>query len=561
MGDLGTEPNGSVAGSRALPADGGGVLPFDLTGARQRPTAAKRLRYGLAMLLSVLVLFGSVGGWAIYAYLDSRIERVAIGDLGKRPPARADEKTFLLVGTDSREGAGDAYGDVGGQRSDTTILAHVGADDRVTMVSFPRDMFVLIPEYTDGDGDVHPPQENKFNQAIALGGATLLIKLVERLTGLRVDHYVAVDLVGFRAVSEAVGGVEVCIRPLEGSQSRKDEMTGRTVVSTNTNDPYSGFRGGPGTIEIKGEQALAFVRQRYGLPNWDIDRIKRQQYFLSRILAKVTEGGVLSDPGRVASLLGAVGPSLDLGAGTELLDLRRLASRLQGITTGSLGMQTVPVHTATRAEGAVDNYGLISNAVGAVQSYNQADLDALFASLTGGSDAGGDAAAGAGAARISVVNGTRTAGLAGRVTRALTSRGVSVDTDTDTAAGALRTDYRASWIRYGTGAEATARMLLTHIPGAKLLADNDVDGVQLIVGSTFRALADPAPDSGDAGGGGAGTGGALAAGAAGVAAGEDGSGRTVLAAPSAARAVAPTAAVGEPSPSAPAPQAPDTCVY
>ncbi|EFC82730.1 LCP family protein [Parafrankia sp. EUN1f] len=507
-------------------------MPFDLRGGRPRPTAARRLTVAVAALTSIVIMTGAVGGWGALTYFDARTHRAAIGDLGaNRPAAREGAKNFLLVGTDDRAG-------LGGMRSDTTILAHLGEDGKVTLISFPRDTLVVMPAYTDSAGKVHPPSEEKFNSAIANGGPTLLIKLVEALTRVRIDHYISVDLAGFRTITEVIGGVDVCITE-RNVTDRFTNDDGKWVSSTNTNDPMSGFRGGPGHIQISGEQALAFVRQRHGLPGWDIGRTKRQQYFLSRILAKVREDGVLTSPARVSGLLSAVGDALTYGEGTSTTDVTQLASRLQGVSNGSLGLQTLLTHAPTKAEGAIDeNKGELSKRLGAVQLYNQSDLDAVFGPFTGDH---GDAAGG-GDARISVLNGSGAAGVVAKVVRDLGARGISADN----GGNAAYNNYKATWIRYGAGAETTARKLLSQIPVARLMADDDLDGgVQVIVGSTYKGLADlPAPTA------------TQASGAQALAAGTGATG------PATAATSATAGAATQPAGStAPAPAPPTDCVY
>ncbi|MBE3206089.1 LCP family protein [Frankia sp. CH37] len=463
-------------------ADDGRKMPFDLRGGRPRQTVARRLTVAVAALTSAVIVMGAVGGWGALTYFDARTHRAAIGDLGaNRPAAREGAKNFLLVGTDDRPG-------LGGMRSDTTILAHLGEDGKVTLISFPRDTLVVMPAYTDSAGKIHPPSEEKFNSAIANGGVTLLIKLVEALTRVRIDHYISVNLAGFKAITEVIGGVDVCIT--ERNVSERFKYEGKWVTSSNTNDPMSGFRGGPGHIQISGDQALAFVRQRYGLPGYDIGRTKRQQYFLSRILAKVREDGVLTSPTRVSGLLSAVGNALTYGEGTSTKDVTQLASRLQGVSNGSLGLQTLPTHAPTKAEGAIDEAnGEFTKRLGAAQLYNQSDLDAVFGPFAGAGE--GDDAAGGGDVPISVLNGSGTAGVVAKVVRDLGTRGISADS----GGNAAYNNYKATWIRYGAGTEATARKLLSQIPTARLMADDDLDGgVQVIVGSTYKGLADlPAP--------------------------------------------------------------------
>ncbi|KPM52270.1 transcriptional regulator [Frankia sp. R43] len=510
-------------------------MPFDLRGGRPRPTVARRLTVAVAALTSVVIMMGAVGGWGALTYFDARTHRAAIGDLGaNRPAAREGAKNFLLVGTDDRPG-------LGGMRSDTTILAHLGEDGKVTLISFPRDTLVVMPAYTDSAGKIHPPSEEKFNSAIANGGVTLLIKMVEALTRVRIDHYISVNLAGFKAITEVIGGVDVCILERNVSERVKNDE-GKYVTSSNTNDPMSGFRGGPGHIQISGDQALAFVRQRYGLPGYDIGRTKRQQYFLSRILAKVREDGVLTSPTRVSGLLSAVGNALTYGEGTRTTDVTQLASRLQGVSSGSLGLQTLPTHAPTKAEGATDEAnGEFTKRLGAAQLYNQSDLDAVFGPFAGAGE--GDDAAGGGDVPISVLNGSGTAGVVVKVVRDLGARGISADN----GGNAAYNNYKATWIRYGAGAEATARKLLAQIPAARLMADDDLaGGVQVIVGSTYKGLADlPAPAQAPGGQ-------ALAAGTA----------ATGPASPAGPPASGSSGVATQPTGSAPpAPEPPADCVY
>lgn len=456
-------------------------LPFDLRGGPPRRTPSDRLFRVLGALVSVVVFVGATGGWAAYTYFDNKINKVSIGGLGgDRSPSSGEATNFLLVGTDSRAGTGGAYGDAPGQRSDTTILAHVGEDNKVTMVSFPRDTYVLIPEYTDADGVTHRARKDKFNSALSKGGPSILVRLVKSLTHVPIDHYISIDLEGFKEITDAIGGVDVCIL----RSDVREKIDGRW--STNTNDPMSGFVGGPGTVTLDGRNALAFVRQRYALPGWDNGRIQRQQHFMGAVVAKITRGGVLANPVRLEGLLSSVTSALTFDKGTDMLDLRKLASRLQGISSGSLAMQTLPIHTLTRAEGADNDKGLVPG-VGEVQGYDPADLKALFVPLGGdfgedSADVGGDAAD---PVRISVLNGSGIAGMAARTVKQLTAKGIPAVVTGDVAGS-----HATSRILYGSGGETAAKRLGAYIPDAELLPDTSIDGVHLIVGSSFDGLTD-----------------------------------------------------------------------
>ncbi len=246
-------------------------------------------------MLSSLVLIVSVGGYVVTTYFDSTIGRLHI-DFGGGSPA-GGTSNWLLVGTDSRAGSGGRYGNAPGQRSDTTILAHLAKDGTTTLVSIPRDTYVEVPAYTDAKGNHHPAAKDKFTNAINVGGPSLQVATVEQLTGLQLDHYVSVDLAGFRQITDAVGGVSVCVKPSAFSSNDENDAGTATIHVTNTNDPFSGWHAGPGTVHLNGEQALAFVRQRHGLPEGD---------------RSATAPGSLFNPARVTSLLLSVRNALSL---------------------------------------------------------------------------------------------------------------------------------------------------------------------------------------------------------------------------------------------------------
>src|SRR4029453_16433937 len=153
------------------------------------------------------------------------------------------------------------------------------------------------------------------------GGAQLLVKTVSQLTGLKVDHYAEVDLLGFFELSAVVGGVEVNL--CEPVDDRR----------------WSGavFPAGPQTIS--GADALKFVRQRHGLPRSDFDRIIRQQVFIAGVLRKMLSDDVLLDLGKQRELVGAAAKALTVD---QHLDLFQLAEQMQTVTTGNIQFQTIP---------------------------------------------------------------------------------------------------------------------------------------------------------------------------------------------------------------------------
>ncbi len=438
--------------------------------------------------LSALILLISVGGWVSYSYFNGKIAHVALNLNGTRPDGAAGgTENYLLAGTDSRAGTGTEYGtNIEGERSDSTILVHLDKDGTTTMVSFPRDLLVTIPAYTSSKGTHYAETKAKFNSAIQNGGPGRLVALVESLTDIRVDHYVSIDLEGFKAMTNAIGGVDVCILPSNYHQTFPDD-NGVTRVSTNTNDPISGFVGGPGTIHVNGEQGLAFVRQRHGLPNGDLDRIKRQQQFLGAVFRKATTGGVLANPLKLEGLVSSATSALTLDDNTNINDLKKLATRLRGVAAGSVRMLTVPNHVATTADGATDAAGNIPP-YGDVLITDQTPFEQMLAPLRGegGSSAKATTAPAVAPASVTVVvyNGSRRAGLASTTVTALTAKGFVASS----GGNASLTTYVTTRVRYGAGQEAAAQTLLKAVPGARLEADSSISGVQLILGSSFAGV-------------------------------------------------------------------------
>ena len=136
----------------------------------------------LAVTLSVLIVVASTGGYVVVRWFNGSIARIQL-NFGDNRPAEAakGDENWVLAGTDSRAGTGNEYGGnaVEGERSDTTILAHLDADGTTTLTSIPRDALVTIPAYDDAQGRPQPAHQDKFNSAIMLGGPSLLVRTMK----------------------------------------------------------------------------------------------------------------------------------------------------------------------------------------------------------------------------------------------------------------------------------------------------------------------------------------------------------------------------------------------
>ncbi|RAY15319.1 LytR family transcriptional regulator [Actinomadura craniellae] len=292
----------------------------------EAPARKKTRRRGRRVLLTVLavLLLAVIGAGALVyerqASYDRNVDRIpgVMPTNTDRPkPSAAGSENWLLVGFDDgavEVGQGADISKVRGHRSDTLILLHLPADrENAYIVSIPRDSWVEVP----GRG------HQKINAAFSFGGPALLIRTVEKLTGIRVDHYGAVDFGGFQAMTDALGGVDVTIA--------------KTVY-----DPANNVTWRAGRQHLNGERALLFVRQRQNLPNGDFDRIKRQQAFLRALAKKASDGGTISNPIKLNRFLRAFTKSISVDDSMSSGDLRSLALGLRGLRPQDVQFLTVP---------------------------------------------------------------------------------------------------------------------------------------------------------------------------------------------------------------------------
>ena len=241
---------------------------------------------------------------------------------------------WLLVGSDSREGLSKAErrqlhtgGDVGPQRTDTIMIIHIDASGKSTLVSLPRDSYVTIPAHIALDGSSVKDRKNKINTAYGKGGTPLLVETIERNTGLHIDHYMEVGFKGIRDITDAVGGVNMC-------------------VSADVTDKNSGLSLLAGCQELDGRNALAYVRMRYADPKGDLGRVERQQQYLSSVIKKVATPAVLLNPISMWKLVDAGTSSVNVGDGDSVIDIGKLAKAMRGLSNGKGTLTTVPVADA-----------------------------------------------------------------------------------------------------------------------------------------------------------------------------------------------------------------------
>ena len=311
-------------------------------------TMARAAVRGLVALASVGALVATGVAWSVQQHVSTTI--VTSNALTLHPVLIGQAFTALLVGLDARTDASGnplppalldaihAGPDEGQLHTDTIILLHVPAlpGEPAVAISVPRDSYVQL---ADGSG------KHKINSAYNRGlvaaekdmkaqgvsgpeldrrgreaGRAALIATVESLTGTSIDHYGEINLAGFVELTDALGGVPVCLnKPVRDSYSGLDLPAGYQTVS--------------------GQVALAFVRQRHGLDGGDLDRIARQQAFIAGLTQRVQGEGTLTDPATLSQLLGVVTRHVVIDKGWDLQQAATQASRIAG---ADLSFRTIP---------------------------------------------------------------------------------------------------------------------------------------------------------------------------------------------------------------------------
>ncbi|MEU3275200.1 LCP family protein [Saccharomonospora sp. NPDC006951] len=357
------------------------------TGGRHRhPARRGRSPWRIAartavVLLSALALVAT--GYA-YTVLDGLQDSVQTTDALQQnsggddenapPPPQDDGATdILLVGTDSRtDMEGNALPldmlkelrteDKQGISTDTLIIMRIPKDGGTPKaISIPRDAWVDVPQGGEdkinsaygaakeaasarlwAEGGHEPADiEKESDQA----GRRALVKTVQDFTRIHIDHYAEVNLLGFYLLTEALGGVEVCLNN-----------------ATYDKDSGANFAAGPQVVS--GGEALSFVRQRKNLPRGDLDRIVRQQAFLASALDGVLSAGTLTEPGRLDQLTETLRRSLVLDPN---LDLLGFAEQAKGIASGDIEFVTIPVvQVAARSD---DGQSIVSVDKQAVRAF------------------------------------------------------------------------------------------------------------------------------------------------------------------------------------------------
>ncbi|MFG2628490.1 LCP family protein [Streptomyces sp. NPDC048473] len=310
----------------------------DRRGRGRQRTRGQRIRRVVGWSLVALLLIAGGTGWWLYHRLNSNISGVdlhkALGD--DRPEKLPTSgQNLLILGSDSRAGENGELtgGHVAGARSDTAMVIHIPEGrSRATAISIPRDTLVTRPECLKPDGS-NLPSANRvmFNSVYSNAGPACVVKTVESISKVRIDHFLDIDFAGFKGLVDAIGGVTVEI----------DEPI---------HDKSSGLDLEAGTHLLNGTESLAFVRTRHGIGDGsDLGRIGLQQQFMIALLSEVKKQDLLGSPTKAYKIADSATGSLttdsDLASLTKLAEFAR---SMNGVDPETMETIMLPVRYDTQ---------------------------------------------------------------------------------------------------------------------------------------------------------------------------------------------------------------------
>ncbi|MDO4630724.1 MAG: LCP family protein [Corynebacterium sp.] len=448
---------------------------------QQGPTTIK----ALVSFMSALVLVISGVGYFAIGRVQDNIASAGSLDLGGNGMTEALDGAIdiLMVGNDSRTDAqGNPLtpeeidllhaGDEEADNTDTIMVIRIPNDGKsATAISIPRDTYVHDSEAgntkINGVYSAHKAAEKdkllaagetdgpKLEEQVKDSGRKGLIHAVESLSGITIDHYAEVGLLGFVLLTDAVGGVEVCLKAA-------------------TQDEYSGADFKAGTQTLDGARGLAFVRQRHGLPRGDLDRIVRQQAYMASLVAKVLSTGTLTSPSKLSDLGKAVTRSVTID---KDWDVMQLAAHMQNLAGGNVKFNTIPV---TSIDGIGDNGE-------SVVTIDPREVRKFFEQLLGGEAPTAKPPAPTGTSsqekpinpnkQVMVLNASTVTGLAANVAESLKGMGYQIS-ETGNAPEGM---YAQSQVMAANAADPDALALAERLGGLPVLASPSLDNTTLTV--------------------------------------------------------------------------------
>jgi LCP family protein required for cell wall assembly len=434
--------------------------------------------YVAGILVTVVVVVASLGAYAVYRHLTGNIKSVAVSGLSHRSVYGV--QNILLLGSQTRKGQGKGFGSnpsLDTSNSDNLLLVHLDpTHTHALILSIPRDTIVYEPGCKArpgiGDGIWGPYQAAIIDGAMNIGGPSCAVKTVKDLTAIKLDHFVMFDFNSFRAMVDAIGGVEVCVPPggYHDKWSRLNLSGGKHLLTYN--------------------RALAYVRTRHGVQadgdaGGDLGRIMLQQAFISSIVQKVSTQGLLSNVPQLLKIADIATKALTVDQGLDSVSkLLGLAKTLSHLRSKNVSLLTMPTVMDTSP---ADSGRLLPE---------QPQDDVIFQMILDGQRWKGHLPTEpASQVKVKVLNGTGITGLAGRTARGLRKLGFDV-TGVSNAAPATTTTVDYSGIAQADSAYTLMTSLKSTPYAQNLLTEPAPQAgkpgtISLILGTDFAGVNKP----------------------------------------------------------------------
>ena len=456
-------------------------------GAQPRSGQRHILRW-VAVAAVVIVAAGTLTAYLKYRAVYDSITRVTVPStaLGHRPPVYStNSENILVYGDDSRAGLTphEQYilrtGHDQTDNTDTIMIVHISPGrHRLTVMSIPRDTMVPVYQCDSGPGyagqQADPAGAVQVNSLLQIGGPTCLWKTVEQVTGIRIDHFIGIGMLGFVKVVDDLGGVNVC-------------------VPFNVNDSVSGLDLNAGEQHINGIQALAFWRTRENIGNGsDLERIQRDQFMSAQVVKGVLDSGLLSNPIRLVNVITDAAASMTTDSGMTVSDLLQIGESFRNLSSQNVQFITVPNEPWTQNPNRVQ---FLQPQAGQVFAAIARDQTVPKVSTTPAPTGGAQVLTTSPAnVKVEVLNGSGVSHIASEAAAGLTSRGFDVTGTGDAPSFA----YTNSVIEYSSAADMAAvntlKKELTNVTSLRV-ASLTPGTVDLILGSDFTGLVPQTPEA------------------------------------------------------------------
>lgn len=483
----------AAQGTAGDSGDGGPGASLSNTSPRA-PRRRRILRWS-ASVLAVVILAAAGAGYLYYRHLNGNIRSDALnlGDAKDRAATTqansAGQKALniLLIGSDARDtaenqalgGAKDTFG--GPPLADVQMLLHVSADrSNMSVVSMPRDTLLSIPKCTDPHtGEKYGESTRTMtNESLGRGGPGCTVATWEKLTDIHIDHFMLVDFSGVVSMADAIGGVPVCVDA--------------NIYSHTSSGKGSGLKLAKGTTDVKGKQALQWLRTRYGFEDGsDLARAKAQHMYMNSMVRELRQSAKLTSPNKLRKLAEAATKAItvDDGLGT-ISKMYDLATELQKVPTDRITMTTMPNrYVGARVEPTEEAdqlFRLVRQDI-ALDGKDKSTSTTPSPSPTPSVKASPD-----GQIAVQVHNGTRTDALGAARGRASTVAGVLTGKGFTQAVAdpSAATSEATTVVRYPSAdlqGNALRVAAALGLPASAVHKSTDVSGVTLVVGADWRS--------------------------------------------------------------------------